>query len=103
MKLGGHLGGMLSSASGRAEGTARGEQGVDREDPGPRPPHGVDQPRHRVQHRAEPRDADRDEERVGYGADERDGERVLAADALAQHEQVLGADRDDQRETEGET
>ena len=35
-------------------------------------------------------------------ADQHDGEHVLAADALAEHEDVLGADGHDEREAESE-
>ena len=48
--------------------------------------------------RADARDAGGDEHDVGYGAHRDDRRHVLAADALTQHERVLGADRDDQRE-----
>ena len=56
------------------------------EEDGTGPPHRVDQPRHGVQHRAETRHPHGDQDRVGGGADERDGEGMLAADALAQYE-----------------
>jgi drug/metabolite transporter (DMT)-like permease len=58
---------------------------------------------HRGQHlgpghdrRAHPADAERDQRGVGHGTDAHHREDRVAADALAQHEGVLGADRDDE-------
>ena len=48
--------------------------------------------------RTEAGDASRDQHDVGDGAHGDDGQDVLAADALAQDERVLRADRGDQRE-----
>ena len=55
-----------------------------------------------MQHEPDARDAEHDEHGVRHGADRGDDEHVLAAQALAQHEQVLRADRDDEREAEAE-
>ena len=48
--------------------------------------------------RADAGDARGDQHDVGHRAHRDDRQHVLAADALTQHERVLGADRDDQRE-----
>ena len=52
--------------------------------------------------RAEACDAGGHQRHVRHRADGDDREYVLAADALAQYEGVLGSDRDDERETGGE-
>ena len=53
---------------------------------------------HRVvgHERAEPGDARGDQQRVRRRADGHHGQHVLAADALPEHEGVLGTDRDDE-------
>jgi hypothetical protein len=51
---------------------------------------------------SEPEDARRDQRRVGHRAEQHDWQHVFAANALPQHERVLHADRDDERETEAE-
>ena len=48
--------------------------------------------------RADAGDTCRDQDHVGHGAERDYGENVLAADALAQHERVLGTDCGDQGE-----
>jgi hypothetical protein len=56
-----------------------------------------------VQERAEAGDPEGDQSGVRERADERHRDGVLAPDALAQDEQVLGSDRDDERQAEAET
>jgi hypothetical protein len=51
-------------------------------------------------HRAEARDARRDEDHVRDGADRDDRRDVGAGDALPDHVGVLGADGDDERQPE---
>ncbi len=54
-------------------------------------------------HRADPADTQRDEQRVGQGADPDHGEDGVPAHPLAQDEGVLGADGDDQGEPGAES
>ena len=80
----------------------RSEQSVHDEESGAGPADHVDEPRHRLQHESDARDPQCDEEGIGCRADRRDDEDVLAPETLAQHEKVLRADRDDEREAEAE-
>ena len=58
--------------------------------------------RQAVQHHAEARDAGDDERKVGDSAEGDDRSDMLAAEALAQYEDVLGADGDDEPGRKGE-
>ena len=81
---------------------AGGERGVAEQERGAGDPDAVGELGHAFDHGARAGDAERDQDGVADRADrDHDGD-VLAADALAQHERVLGADRDDQREAEAE-
>ncbi len=107
---GGPPGRIETSASARDERLAAGlqrpsrrEHSVPDEERGAGPTDHIDEPRHRLQHRADARDPDDDEREVAERADRGDGEHVFAADALPQHEHVLRADGDDEREAEAET
>ena len=53
--------------------------------------------------RSRPRHSRQDEDQIGDRADPDDQQHVVPTQALAQHERVLGADRDDQRQAGGET
>jgi hypothetical protein len=55
-----------------------------------------------AQHLRQAGDAAQHQQRVGDGAEGDDGADVLAPQALAQHEGVLRADGDDEREAEHE-
>ena len=55
-----------------------------------------------MQDEADARDTERDQRGVRDRADRRDEHDVLAPQSLPEHEEVLGADRDDERETEPE-
>jgi len=80
----------------------RSEDAVRDEEGGTDPADDLHQPRQRGEERTPTRDADDDEHGIRQGADQHDGEHVLAAQPLAQHEGVLCADRDDERQPEAE-
>src|SRR5690606_15701291 len=78
--------------------SARREHPVDGEKGGPAPACRVGEPRDALEDRPEAPDARDDERRVGDRTDRDDEADVLAPDSLAQHEDVLRADRDDEPE-----
>lgn len=84
-------------------GAAGGEQAVRQEEQRSCPARDDDQPRCGGDHESESGDARDDQHGVGHRADDDDGQHVLAADPLTQHEHVLRTDGDDQREAEAET
>ena len=93
--------GAACSAPGRQARRAASD-GVGEQEGGAGDPHGVDDRGRAAQQRAGAGHAERDQDRVGDGADRDDERDVLAAQPLPQHERVLRADRDDQREAEAE-
>jgi hypothetical protein len=89
----------LARQAGRrsAQSSTGGDERVAREEERTGPPNDVDQARDRLHGRADAGDAQHDQQCIGERADDHDRGDVLAADSLAQHEQVLRADGDDDR------
>jgi hypothetical protein len=83
-------------------GATRGQDPVGQQEQSTGPSRDDDQPRRRGEDETEPGDARGAQGRVGEGADDHDGEYVLAADPLTQDEHVLRTDRDDEGEAESE-
>ena len=63
-------------------------------------PHRVEQPRCVLEQASDSCNAAGDQDDVGDGADEHDGEHVLTAQALPENEGVLSADGDDEGQAE---
>jgi hypothetical protein len=82
----------------RPQGPPRGEDRIADEERGARPPRDLHQLRRPGDQQSETARAGADQHDVREGADHDHGEHVLAAQALAQHEHVLRADGDDERE-----
>ena len=90
------------SVRGGAERPPQGEQPVADEKSRSHPPDHADETRESIQERSDARHPHGDEHRIRQRADRRDQEHVLTLQALAQHEQVLRADGDDERQPEGD-
>ncbi|MDQ1105762.1 hypothetical protein QE405_003046 [Nocardioides zeae] len=86
-----------------AYGAAQRQQPVGREERDPAPAQNVDDRRREGHQRADPGDAGDDQHRVGRRAHRHDRADVSSQQALAQHEGVLRADRDDEAERGEET